>query len=200
MASADGRGELSASELRQQVDELQQSVDRLELRTQVQQLQQNGVADDAAASKLWLSGSVRKDGARDLLSGMISGFFCKILEYPFDTIKVLEQTGGAKYSGPLDAARKTIAESGIWSLYNGLTAPLLGSMAECASLFVAYGMIKNALGVDEEAATLEYNVPMWKYVLAGGGSGCCSTCVLTPVELVKCRLQAQTHRVTASGT
>ena len=46
--------------------------------------------------------------------------------------QVLEQTGGAKYSGPLDAARKTIAESGIWSLYNGLTAPLLGSMAECA--------------------------------------------------------------------
>ena len=132
MASADGGGELSASELRQQVGELQQSVERLELRTQVQQLQQNGVADDAAASELWLSGSVRKDGARDLLSGMISGFFCKILEYPFDTIKVLEQTGGAKYSGPLDAARKTIAESGIWSLYNGLTAPLLGSMAECA--------------------------------------------------------------------
>ena len=136
-------------------------------------------ADGAAASELWLSGSVRKDGARDLLSGMISGFFCKILEYPFDTIKVLEQTGGAKYSGPLDAARKAIAESGVWSLYNGLTAPLLGSMAECASLFVAYGMIKNALGVDEEAATLEHNVPMWKYVLAGGGSGCCSTCVLT---------------------
>ena len=155
-------------------------------------------ADGAAASELWLSGSVRKDGARDLLSGMISGFFCKILEYPFDTIKVLEQTGGAKYSGPLDAARKAIAESGVWSLYNGLTAPLLGSMAECASLFVAYGMIKNALGVDEEAATLEHNVPMWKYVLAGGGSGCCSTCVLTPVELVKCRLQAHAHRVAAS--
>ena len=81
MASADGGGELSASELRQQVGELQQSVERLELRTQVQQLQQNGVADDAAASELWLSGSVRKDGARDLLSGMISGFFCKILEH-----------------------------------------------------------------------------------------------------------------------
>ena len=149
------------------------------------------MASDASASELWLSGSVRKDGARDLLSGMISGFFCKILEYPFDTIKVLEQTGGAKYSGPLDAARKTIAESGVWSLYNGLTAPLLGSMAECASLFVAYGVLKNALCVDEEAATLADDVPMWKYVVAGGGSGCASTCVLTPVELVKCRLQAQ---------
>ena len=131
----------------------------------------------------WLSGSVRADGLRDLLSGMISGFFCKILEYPFDTIKVLEQTGGARYSGPFDAARKTIAEGGFMSLYNGLTAPLLGSMAECASLFVAYGFLKSALHVDEEAATLANNVPMWKYVLAGGGSGCASTCVLTPVEL-----------------
>ena len=90
--------------------------------------------DEAAASERWLSGSVRKDGARDLLSGMISGFFCKILEYPFDTIKVLEQTGGAKFSGPLDAARKTVAESGLLSLYDGLAAPLIGSMAECASL------------------------------------------------------------------
>ena len=50
-------------------------------------------ADTASASDLWLSGSARKDGARDLLSGMISGFFCKIIEYPFDTIKVLEQRG-----------------------------------------------------------------------------------------------------------
>ena len=113
--------------------------------------------DEASASERWLSGSVRKDGARDLLSGMISGFFCKVLEYPFDTIKVLEQTGGAKFSGPLDAARKTVAESGVLSLYDGLAAPLIGSMAECASLFVAYGVIKSALGVDEEAATLEDN-------------------------------------------
>ena len=87
--------------------------------------------DEASASERWLSGSVRKDGARDLLSGMISGFFCKVLEYPFDTIKVLEQTGGAKFSGPLDAARKTVAESGVLSLYDGLAAPLIGSMAEC---------------------------------------------------------------------
>ena len=114
--------------------------------------------DEASASEQrWLSGSVQKDGARDLLSGMISGFFCKVLEYPFDTIKVLEQTGGAKFSGPLDAARKTVAESGVLSLYDGLAAPLIGSMAECASLFVAYGVIKSALGVDEEAATLEDN-------------------------------------------
>ena len=39
----------------------------------------------------WFTGSDSKDGLRDLLSGMISGFVCKIFEYPFDTIKVLQQ-------------------------------------------------------------------------------------------------------------
>ena len=206
------------------------------------------MSDGEAPEAKWLSGTPNKDGVRDLLAGMISGFFCKILEFPADTIKVLEQTGGARYSGPIDCARKTVAENGLMSLYNGLTAPLIGSMAECASLFVTYGYIKSILNIDSEDETLSrvscfprsppatehllttarahhklsthrmlpnlpsqwlpiataylppglllcrsllQGVPMWKYILAGGGSGFASTCVLTPVELVKCRLQAQ---------
>lgn len=39
-------------------------------------------------SDKWLSGSSGKDLLRDLLSGMLSGFVCKIVEYPADTIKV----------------------------------------------------------------------------------------------------------------
>eukprot|EP00913_Durusdinium_trenchii_P014825 g13902.t1 len=138
------------------------------------------------------------DGLRDLFSGMVSGFICKVVEYPADTIKVLEQTGGSRFSGPLDCFSKTLAESGFFSLYRGLSAPLLGSMAECASLFVSYGYVKKFLGVDEEAATLSAPVPFWKLVLAGGGSGFASTCVLTPVELIKCRLQAQLNQPTTS--
>ena len=57
--------------------------------------------------------------------------------------QVLEQTGGSRFSGPVDCFRKTVAESGMWSLYRGLTAPLLGSMAECSSLFVAYGYVSH---------------------------------------------------------
>ena len=142
-------------------------------------------------SDKWLSGSSGKDLLRDLLSGMLSGFVCKIVEYPADTIKVLEQTGGNRFSGPIDCFSKTVAESGVLSLYRGLAAPLLGSMAECASLFVSYGYGKKVLGVNEEAATLSNPVPFWKLVLSGAGSGFASTCVLTPVELIKCRLQAQ---------
>eukprot|EP00438_Fugacium_kawagutii_P034853 Skav225549 [mRNA] locus=scaffold81:233965:257891:+ [translate_table: standard] len=138
--------------------------------------------------KLWLSGTSGRDGLRDLLSGMLSGFVCKIVEYPADTIKVLEQTGGNRFNGPIDCFLKTAAESGVLSLYRGLAAPLLGSMAECASLFTSYGYMKRLLGVNEEDAT---PVPFWKLVISGGGSGFASSCVLTPVELIKCRLQAQ---------
>jgi len=145
----------------------------------------------ADASNKWLSGTANKDGTRDLLCGMISGFVCKIFEYPADTIKVLEQTGGDRFNGPIDCFRKTVAESGPMSLYRGLAAPLFGSMLECSSLFVSYGYIKKALAVDEENATLSNPVPFWKLVAAGGGSGFASTIVLTPVELIKCRLQAQ---------
>lgn len=116
---------------------------------------------------------------------------CKVVEYPFDTIKVLQQTGGTRYSGAIDCARQTIGGAGAMSLYQGLSAPLLGSMAECSALFVTYGFLKKLLKVDEDSATLSNPVPFWKFVVSGGGAGVASTCILTPVELVKCRLQAQ---------
>eukprot|EP00930_Biecheleria_cincta_P031100 TRINITY_DN21578_c0_g1_i1.p1 TRINITY_DN21578_c0_g1~~TRINITY_DN21578_c0_g1_i1.p1 ORF type:complete len:325 (+),score=66.38 TRINITY_DN21578_c0_g1_i1:29-976(+) len=151
-------------------------------------------------SKKWFSGSANKDGIRDLFSGMLSGFVCKIFEYPFDTIKVLEQTGGSQFNGPIDCFRKMVAERGALSLYQGLSAPLVGSMMENASLFVSYGYIKKALAVNEEAATLANPVPFWKLLAAGAGSGFASTCVLTPVELIKCRLQAQLNTPAAGSS
>jgi len=53
---------------------------------------------------------------------------------------------------------------------------------------VAYGAIKKQLGVDSNPS-LSNPVPFWKYVVSGAGSGVFSAVVLTPVELIKCRLQ-----------
>eukprot|EP00428_Durinskia_dybowskii_P007786 CAMPEP_0170303112 /NCGR_PEP_ID=MMETSP0116_2-20130129/51865_1 /TAXON_ID=400756 /ORGANISM="Durinskia baltica, Strain CSIRO CS-38" /LENGTH=310 /DNA_ID=CAMNT_0010555033 /DNA_START=55 /DNA_END=984 /DNA_ORIENTATION=+ len=136
-------------------------------------------------------------GARDLFAGMMAGFAVKLIEYPLDTIKVLQQTMGERYTGAWDCLRTTYHGGGIVALYRGLLCPLLGSMAECATLFVSYGAMKKTLGVDEDNATLTNPVPMWKYYIAGAGSGCCSAFVLTPVELVKCRLQVQSGAAAA---
>ncbi len=135
----------------------------------------------------WFSGSHSKDGLRDLLSGMISGFVCKIVEYPLDTVKVLQQTSG---KSALDCLQGTYGQGGVRALYQGLSSPLIGAMAENATLFVAYSGMKKALNVNDNP-TLTNPVPMYKYLVAGGGSGIFSAFVLTPVELVKCRLQIQ---------
>jgi len=130
-------------------------------------------------------------GARDLFAGIFSGFVVKFVEYPFDTVKVLQQTMGDKYQGVGDCLRQTYTSGGLLGFYRGLLSPLVGSMAECATLFVAYGWMKKVLDVDESKATLASPVPMWKYYVSGAWSGCFSSFVLTPVELVKCRLQVQ---------
>jgi len=94
-------------------------------------------------------------------------------------VKVLQQTDTAKaYSGPLDAALKTIRKYGILSLYQGMTSPILGAMAENAVVFSAYSSFKRSLGVEDYAWA-----PRWKYAVAGMGGGFFSAAVLTPVEV-----------------
>uniref|UniRef100_A0A7S3LS03 Mitochondrial carrier protein n=1 Tax=Aplanochytrium stocchinoi TaxID=215587 RepID=A0A7S3LS03_9STRA len=139
-------------------------------------------------------GSESKDVARDLFAGIISGFVCKTVEYPLDTVKVLLQaesgSRGAKFTGPIDCLTQTYKKNGVFGLYRGLTSPLLGAMAENATLFVANGFTKRVLNVQEHP-TLKDPVPMWKYIISGGTAGICVAFVLTPVELIKCRLQVQ---------
>ena len=41
----------------------------------------------------YFSGNTFKDSMRELLCGIVSGFVCKVVEYPFDTLKVIMQVG-----------------------------------------------------------------------------------------------------------
>lgn len=61
-------------------------------------------------------------------------------------------------------------------------------MAENATLFVSYGAMKQAMGLDKLP---EQDVPMWKLGMCGAGSGVAVSFVLTPVELIKVKLQTQ---------
>lgn len=134
---------------------------------------------------------VLSDPGCNIVSGMVAGFVVKVFDYPLDTVKVLQQTAGAKYRNAWDCVRQRYQSGGVAAFYRGLPSPLLGSMAECSVLFFAYGSMKDLLRVDEAASSLANPVPIWKYCVSGAASGCCSAFVLTPVELVKCRLQVQ---------
>ena len=142
------------------------------------------------------------DSLKDFIAGCVGGFAGKLLDYPFDTIKVLLQTQNVTskqhvpssgtpapvmYRGAWHCFNHTLQTKGFLGLYNGLSAPLLGSMGENAILFFAYGNFKTLLG--EVPGKKELS--LFELSLAGAGAGTVVPFVLTPVELIKCRLQVQ---------
>ncbi len=69
----------------------------------------------------------------------IAGILGKIVEYPFDTVKVRLQsqpdTQPLRYRGPIDCLKQSYRHEGLRGLYRGVSAPLVGAAAETSSLF-----------------------------------------------------------------
>jgi hypothetical protein len=168
---------------------------------------------------------------KDFAAGTLGGFAGKLLDYPLDTVKTLLQVnssaaasttttttttattdGPIVYRGAFHCLRHTIETNGVQGLYKGISAPLLGSMAENAVLFFMYSHFKRWIalasgGTDPILAskradqqqqqydgTTDYNdndMSLLQLSFAGAGAGFGAAFVLTPFELVKCRLQVQ---------
>jgi ornithine carrier protein len=80
-----------------------------------------------------------KEALQEITFGSIAGIFGKILEYPFDTVKVRLQSQPdhipLRYTGPVDCFRQSWHEEGLRGLYRGVSAPLFGAAVETSSLF-----------------------------------------------------------------
>ncbi|KAK3117292.1 mitochondrial ornithine carrier protein [Teratosphaeriaceae sp. CCFEE 6253] len=149
-----------------------------------------GEAPTTAITGAQESGS---EALQDIGFGSIAGTVGKVVEYPFDTIKVRLQSQPdhlpLRYTGPLDCFRQSLHQDGLRGLYRGVSAPLAGAAAETACLFWSYsaaqGLLKQTLvkvGDGEE-------LPLSALVTAGAMSGGLTATILTPIELVKCRMQ-----------
>jgi ornithine carrier protein len=90
----------------------------------------------AALTKLSHQG---KEAFKDILYGSIAGVVGKLIEYPFDTVKVRLQSQPdnlpLRYTGPLDCFRQSLRYDGVSGLYRGISAPLFGAAVETSSLF-----------------------------------------------------------------
>lgn len=134
------------------------------------------------------------EALKDLTFGSIAGVVGKIIEYPFDTVKVRLQsqpnTPVLGYAGPLDCFQKSIRHDGFLSLYRGVSAPIFGAAVETGSLFVSYRIAKDLARTyicTDTAPDLPLSLSMLS--LCGAASGAFTSLLLTPIELVKCQMQ-----------
>jgi ornithine carrier protein len=135
------------------------------------------------------------EALKDISYGSLAGTVGKIVEYPFDTVKVRLQSQPdhlpLRYTGPLDCFRQSLQQGGVRNLYRGVSAPLFGAAAETACLFWAYRLAQDVLrSTVLKGHDTEEKLPLGALVTAGAMSGGVTSLVLTPIELVKCRMQA----------
>lgn len=140
---------------------------------------------------------------KDVAYGSIAGMVAKVFEHPFDLAKVRLQSqfmllpsprgpaGTIHFRGPWHCLSHTYIHEGLRGLYRGLPAPVLGSMAENASLFLSYTQIQQLLISLKAGAITEADLGMRELCMSAAGAGAITSFVLTPIELIKCKMQVQ---------
>ena len=141
------------------------------------------------------------EAIKDLTFGSIAGIVGKIIEYPFDTVKVRLQSQPSVpnllYAGPLDCFRKSIRNDGFASLYRGISAPIFGAAVETGSLFFSYRIAKDiARSTVYHTTSDNDHLPLGMLALCGAASGAFTSILLTPIELVKCQMQVPVNAET----
>ncbi|AQZ12432.1 ORT1 (YOR130C) [Zygosaccharomyces parabailii] len=127
----------------------------------------------------------RNNALWDIVNGSIAGALGKTIEYPFDTVKVRLQTQGAHlFPTTWSCIRYTYQREGVLrGFFQGIGSPICGAAVENAVLFVSYNQCAKLLDRETNFSSLQ------KIVVSGAFAGSCASLVLTPVELIKCRLQ-----------
>lgn len=143
------------------------------------------------------------EALKDITFGSIAGVVGKIIEYPFDTVKVRLQSQPdaipLRYQGPLDCFRQSLRAEGIAGLYRGISAPLVGAAIETSSLFFSYRIAQNALQATILPPTNGVPLPLSALIACGGISGAFTSLLLTPIELVKCQMQVPLSASSVQG-
>ncbi|KAL8537601.1 hypothetical protein ACS0TY_012647 [Phlomoides rotata] len=131
---------------------------------------------------------------REFVAGGFGGTAGVIAGYPLDTLRVRQQHAGK--GSAFHILRRLVAADGPFALYRGITAPLASVTFQNAIAFQTYAILSKA--VDKKAGVDD--PPSYAAVALGGfGTGAIQSLVLSPVELLKIRLQLQNKSNTHKG-
>ncbi|KAH3671285.1 hypothetical protein OGAPHI_000508 [Ogataea philodendri] len=137
--------------------------------------------------------SMLNDSLREIVVGSVSGAIGKVIEYPFDTVKVRLQYSQTLpeplFTSTWDCIAKTYHNEGVFKgFWKGLLSPMMGASMEVSSLFFSYKMAQDLINL-YQGNKINTELPFGYRLACGCASGMVTSFILTPVELVKCQLQ-----------
>jgi hypothetical protein len=122
--------------------------------------------------------------ATDLVAGGLSGGVCALAGYPFETVLVVMQSHKLPLHTTYQACvTELYRREGVGGFFKGISPRLLASTVEYSLTFGGYKGALRLVGASEN------NLTMLDVCAGGVGGGLATTAVLTPLELIKCRLQ-----------
>ncbi|KVI06005.1 Mitochondrial carrier domain-containing protein [Cynara cardunculus var. scolymus] len=125
---------------------------------------------------------------KEFVAGGFGGIAGIMAGYPLDSVRVRQQSSP---SGSAFTILKNVAATeGPFALYRGMAAPLASVTFQNAMVFQIYAILSR--GFDSSSSSTE--PPSYKGVALGGvGAGAIQSLMLSPIELIKIRLQLQTR-------
>lgn len=115
----------------------------------------------------------------DMLCGTISGLGNCLSGYIFDTLKVRMQMDPSLHM--LQSLKSIIRNEGFMHLFNGIYYPLLTVPLINAVVFSSYELFKKITKKEE--------LSLYNGIENGAFAGLVNSIVVSPVELIKCRMQ-----------
>jgi mitochondrial ornithine carrier protein len=91
----------------------------------------------------------------------------------------------------LDCFKQSLRSDGLLGLYRGVSAPLVGAALETSSLFF-WERIARSILFEAGVCQPDKPLPLSALWFTGALSGAFTSLLLTPVELVKCKIQVST--------
>jgi len=134
------------------------------------------------------------DTGKAMIAGAAAGVMEHICMFPVDTIKTrlqaIRKPGGPRYGSVVDAFVQIKRTEGFLRLYRGITAVVMGAIPSHAVYFGTYELFKRKLG-----ANIEGYHPLTSGI-AGGVATMAHDAVVTPLDVIKQRLQIHNSEYT----
>lgn len=138
----------------------------------------------------WRAPDVVLSAIRNATAGAAGGAACVLAGQPFDTIKVKMQTFPGVHRGVFQCLGNTIRAEGFRALYAGSASSFLSNIAENSALFLFYGQSREFIRFLSGTQTCA-ELSVAQNASAGALSAVFSSLIVSPLELIKCRQQAQ---------